>query len=94
MSVITFPVVARKPRAVTASPATVIHHPRSIGELAAEAVERIESERLADADMAAAHRDMEIAILKLTAVAIMHERQSQAKTMLQIAMERMRAAFA
>ena len=94
MSIIDFPPVPRKLRAVPAVSGDVISHPRSIGELAAEAIERIESDRCAEIAMAEAHCDLDVAVLRLTAIAVMHERQTQAMTMLQLAMERMRAALA
>lgn len=93
MSVIAFPVVSRRPRAVADTPATVAYHPRSIGELAAEAIEKIESDKMAEQAMAEAHHELDVAVLKLTAKAIMHERQTQAITMVMMALERMRYAM-
>ncbi len=94
MTVIAFPVIPRKPRAVPDTPATVVCHPKTIGEMAVDAIEEIEQDRPTEDAMAMAYRDLDLAILKLTAVAITHRRQTQAVTMVTMALERMRRALA
>ena len=94
MSIVNFPPVIRKPRAVTDTQATVIAYPKTTGEFAAEAIEKLEQDKCADIAMSEAQRELDIAVAKLAAIAIMHQRQAQARTMIAMATERMKIAFA
>ena len=91
--VIAFPPVARRPRAVADTPAKVVSHPRSIGEPAANAIEQIERDRDAEHAMAEAHRELDLFVLELSALAAAHGRSTQAVTMVAMALKRMKFAL-